>query len=263
MHTVDTEPHGKFACILDWWIVKEIISKQGLFGRPPIVRIQDHHIVDQVDRMLRHPTRVRQVRFESLSNNARTWFLSFFRAKILPELALFVHIGPKLLRRVATGPKDEVQLRGLVGATQETRSTKHFCNDTPNAPHINLGVVLMSTEQQLGRTIPQRDDSVCETLHVAVPATSQTPIGNLELASAVHKQVAGLQVAVDHLVSVHIVTTTKQLLRPRLYVILAQTNFGRFQNASQIILQIFKHHEHILGYVAALFYPEQRQRERS
>ena len=44
----------------------------------------------------------------------------------------------------------------------------------------------------------------------------------------------------------------QQLMRPRFDVIGRKANFGRIENARQVVFEVFKHHENVLGKVSTV-----------
>lgn len=72
---------------------------------------------------------------------------------------------------------------------------KHLREDAAGAPDIHLHIILLPREHDLWRpVIPCGDVSS----HLRVLYTGQAKVANLQVAILVDKDVAGLEIAVDH-----------------------------------------------------------------
>ena len=82
---------------------------------------------------------------------------------------------------------------------------EQLTKDTTQTPHIHRSAVLVRSEQQLRRSIPQRDDQLRE-LRRRIPIVSgHAEIRNLDLSAVVHEDVRGLQVAMQDPIAVEVV----------------------------------------------------------
>lgn len=86
---------------------------------------------------------------------------------------------------------NQVELMGVALAGNNGLSDKHFAKYTANTPHINGRCILPQLEQQLGRSVPSRDDQAriisASVTHRspgpwrrAVVVSGQTEVGNLQ-----------------------------------------------------------------------------------
>lgn len=57
----------------------------------------------------------------------------------------------------------------------------------------------------------------------------------------------------NHLVAVHVMGAAKQLLRPRLDVLLRKADLRRIENTRQVVFHVLKHHEDILWDRSSVF----------
>mmetsp|Transcript_1294 Transcript_1294/g.2663 ORF Transcript_1294/g.2663 Transcript_1294/m.2663 type:complete len:251 (-) Transcript_1294:574-1326(-) len=135
----------------------------------------------------------------------------------------------------------------FVPPLKKARSAEHFSDDTTYAPHVDFGAVIDHTQEQFGRSVPQGNNLVCQSLHFRVPASGKTPIRNLEFTFAVDQEIGCFEIAMDDLVFVHVVGSCEELLRPRFDMVLRQSDFGGFQYAGQIVFQILKDHKDVFG----------------
>lgn len=243
----DGKVHDELVGSLHNGMIKKVVGVQRLFSRPTLLRVQLHELGNQVNSVVRHPLGVGKVSLECLLEAIRHARLIWTRLKLLPQAACLVNVRPVFRCGMSNRTKDEIQLRRLVCSLEKARATEHFCHDTTDTPHVDLCRVLETSEQELRRTIPQRNDLVGQALHFRVPATSQSQIGNLQFALIVYQQVGRLEIPMDHLVCVHIMDAAEQLVGPRLDMILGEFDLLSLKNTGKIILEVLKDHEDILG----------------
>lgn len=129
-------------------ILQPIRPERILCGDPPL-RIQFQHLVQQVQRRCRHKHKV-------LSHSPSILLLRLQR----PEQWQFDDTGPHRRRWSAADPRDHVQLHRLCVALEQWLLHEQFAQDAPTAPHIDRGSVPLLAQQQLWRTIPQRNHFV-------------------------------------------------------------------------------------------------------
>lgn len=261
MRRQDGEIHGEITRFLARGFFKEIIREQRFLGTPAVGRVHRQQLGDELDGVLGHPLRIRQVRLECRLQAIRETRLARRWLELFPQAALFVEVRPFLFGRVPAGAKDQIQLGRLVGALEKARAAEHLRNDTADTPQVHLWRIAVASKQEFGWTVPQGDDRVGQASHVAVPATGEAPIGNLQLALFVDEQVGRLEVAVNHLLAMHVMHAAEELLRPRLDVILGETDFLGVQDASQIVFHVFEHHKDILRNRSTLFFVAKQQQQ--
>jgi hypothetical protein len=101
--------------------------------------------------------------------------------------------------------RNDGELVHVVLAREERFSLEHLSEDASCTPDINLDVVLLPCEHNLGGSVVSGRDV---TRHLGVLYTGETEVANLEIAVLVDEDVAGLQVAVDDTSGVDVFQTT-------------------------------------------------------
>ena len=79
-----------------------------------------------------------------------------------------------------------------------TRSPRGY-EDAADGPHVDLGVVVLLQENELGRAVPARDDVFSHHIGVLLHATRETEVADGEVAVAVDQDVGRLQVTMQNL----------------------------------------------------------------
>lgn len=98
------------------------------------------------------------------------------------------------LVRSATEFRDALYLSGFVRPWEEVPAGQQLNEHAPHRPHVDLGAILGFAEQQLRRTVPERDDLVAESAAVTI-GCGCPQIGDEELAAVIKEQVGGLDIA--------------------------------------------------------------------
>ncbi len=88
---------------------------------------------------------------------------------------------------------------------EQRLALQHLCKDTSRAPDINLDIVLLPCEHDLGRSVVSCRDV---TGHLRVLNTREAEVADLEIAVFIHEDVAGLEIAVDDACGVNIFETS-------------------------------------------------------
>lgn len=89
----------------------------------------------------------------------------------------------------------------MVLAREERPAGQHLRKDAPRTPDIDLDVVLLPCQHDLGGpVVPSRDVAG----HLGVLDTSEAKVADLEIAVFVDEDVAWLEVAVDDAGGMHI-----------------------------------------------------------
>lgn len=101
--------------------------------------------------------------------------------------------------------RNDRKLVDMVLSREERLSLQHLGEDAACAPNVDLHVILLPGEHDLGGTVISRGNV---TSHLRVLNTSQTEIADLQVAVFINKNVAGLQVSVDHTGGVDIFQST-------------------------------------------------------
>lgn len=98
----------------------------------------------------------------------------------------------------------------MVLAGEEWLALEHFGKDTASAPDIDLDIVFLPCEHDLGRPVVSCRYVTC---HLGVLNTGQAEVANLEIAILVNQNVAGFQVPVHHASRVHVFQTSHDLVQ--------------------------------------------------
>jgi len=89
----------------------------------------------------------------------------------------------------------------VVLSGEQWLALEHFCKDAARAPNVNLHVVFLPSEHNLGRSVVSSGDV---SRHLRILYTGETEVADLEIAVLVHEDVARLQIAVDDTCGVHV-----------------------------------------------------------
>ncbi len=89
----------------------------------------------------------------------------------------------------------------MVLAGEERLALEHLGEDAARAPYVDLDVVLLPGEHNLGCTVVA---SRHVTRHLGVLDARQAKVADLQVAVLVHQNVAGLQITVDDTCRVHV-----------------------------------------------------------
>lgn len=101
--------------------------------------------------------------------------------------------------------RNDRKLVDMVLSREEWLSLQHLGEDAARAPNVDLHVILLPGEHDLGGTVISCGNV---TSHLGVLDTSETEIADLQVAVLINKDVAGLQVSVDHTGGVDIFQST-------------------------------------------------------
>lgn len=93
----------------------------------------------------------------------------------------------------------------MVLSREERLALQHFGEDTACTPDINLHIVLLPGEHNLGGSVVTCGDI---TRHLGILNSRQTEIADLQIAILIDENVAGLEVSVDHTSGVNIFQAT-------------------------------------------------------
>ena len=116
----------------------------------------------------------------------------------------------------------------MVFAREQRLALQHLGKDAACAPDVDLDIVLLPREHDLGcSVVPCRDIA----RHLGILYTRKSKVANLEIAVLVDQNVARLQVAVDHTGGVDIFQSAlEESAEP------CQPGFATYQNLVQEIL---------------------------
>lgn len=100
---------------------------------------------------------------------------------------------------------DDRELVDVIFSWKQRLSFQHLREDTPCTPDINLHVVLLPCEHDLGGSVVARGDI---SGHLRILNTGQTEVADLQIAVLVDEDVAGLEITVDDAGGVDILQAT-------------------------------------------------------
>lgn len=105
----------------------------------------------------------------------------------------------------------------VVLAGEQRLALEHFCENAASTPDIDLHIVLLPREHDLGCSVVARRDI---SSHLRILYTREAEIANLQIAVLVDEDVAGLQISVNNTRGVDVFETTLlgsvDFLRPKI-----------------------------------------------
>ena len=184
---------------------------QRLLHRYAFLGIELEHLVQQVDR-LRVPLRKHPVPPNLRAVRQRADVRS--RLGGLDERAV-------LLVRGAQHLDYETHLMNVVLPREEGLPAQNLGQDAPHRPDINRARVILAAEQQLRRPVPPRDHVLGHEPPLR-RRPRQPKVAYFQVAVRVQEQVAGLQIAVQHLRGVNVLEPAQDLVQEILAVLVAE-----------------------------------------
>mmetsp|Transcript_33334 Transcript_33334/g.99266 ORF Transcript_33334/g.99266 Transcript_33334/m.99266 type:complete len:427 (-) Transcript_33334:1908-3188(-) len=126
-----------------------------------------------------------------------------------------------VLRRGAERLDDELELVHIVLARQQRAPPEQLRHDAADRPDVDCCRVVFTRQQQLRRAVPPRDNVLS---HVACfgACACKPKITDLEVARCIEQQVAWLQIAVQHVGTVHVLQATQHLVDEILVMLVRQ-----------------------------------------
>ena len=110
-----------------------------------------------------------------------------------------------IIRRGAQQLRNDGELVYVVLSGEQRLALKHLREDAPRTPDIDLHVVLLPREHDLGCSVVSRGNV---SGHLGVLYTGQAEIADLQIAVLVHEDVTGLQITVHNAGRVDVFQTT-------------------------------------------------------
>lgn len=104
----------------------------------------------------------------------------------------FCEARPELGRRCAPDLEYLDQLVVVTLACKEGVSVDNFGKDAADRPDVNRGCVVLGAKQDVGGTVPERDDFVREVLNRDAEGTSQTKVSKLQQSFPIDQQILRL-----------------------------------------------------------------------
>mmetsp|Transcript_1310 Transcript_1310/g.2275 ORF Transcript_1310/g.2275 Transcript_1310/m.2275 type:complete len:293 (-) Transcript_1310:268-1146(-) len=163
----------------------------------------------------------------------------------LKHVVVLQLLGPRplLVGWTSAQLEDEVHLLHLVLARQDGLPHKQLRKDAPHRPHVDLRPVLVRPKEQLGRPIPQGNNTVCECVGVLLgPGTCEPKVGQLQHALVVYQKVRPLDVAVQHVVGMAVVQAGQQLQHVALDLRRGELHPRSICQTREVMVHILKHH---------------------
>src|SRR6266576_5194803 len=99
-----------------------------------------------------------------------------------------------------------------VGCTRKNRPPReHLANDTPDTPYVDFTTVMSSTEQELWRAIPSRDDTIgisplpaarvkASSRHIRVIGPGKTKVSDFKVAAVRYEEIGCLHIAMEDVI---------------------------------------------------------------
>jgi hypothetical protein len=152
------------------------------------------------------------------------------------------------VRAATRGDTRRARRRGeRTGRLEGTAARDEFVQQAAERPHVGLGAVLLAAKD-LGRHVVRRADARRRERRVT-GARAQL-LGDAKVAQfevrrrAAHKDVGGLEVAVEHAALVHVVQCERELHEPLEHLVLAEWTLARRRDARAEIAAVgVLHHE--------------------
>ena len=158
--------------------------------------------------------------------------------------------GPGALRGRTHQSEDFLELIFIRGAGEEWTACVHFRHDATSGPDINARVVGAAAKQDVRGAVPEGNDFVGEGVDGDAKRTSETKIGEFELAFVIDEEVLGFQVAVQNTIFVAKGNALKELVHEGFDGDVIELTASA--PGIHVFLQIFVHvfedqHEFVLG----------------
>ena len=102
-----------------------------------------------------------------------------------------------LVRR-ADDADDQLQLMDVILPGEQRLPPQELREDAPHGPHVNRTRVLVARQQKLRSSVPPRHHILRHELPLVTPRPRQPEIADLQVTARVQQQVAGFQIAVQH-----------------------------------------------------------------
>lgn len=103
----------------------------------------------------------------------------------------------KIIIRGYDLPESLEDLINLRVSREQRLPRTHLGEDTSHRPHVDASGVLSTAKQDLGGTVPERNDLVGVGSKRNTEGTRQTKIGKLQVSVAIDQQVLRLQIAMQ------------------------------------------------------------------
>ena len=132
---------------------------------------------------------------------------------------------------------------------KERAAAVHLRHDTAGRPDVDAGIVGSASQQDIGGSIPERDDFVGKGVDGDAKGSSQTKVRELELAFILDEKVLGLQISVQDAILVTESNALQELIHEGFdgRVVELAVVSSRIHILLQVLVHILKHqHELVL-----------------
>lgn len=195
-----------------------------------LVGIQCSHALEQVDLELVERRRV------LLHGNA----VELGEGRL--EVRQLQGIGPVVLVGRAEHFEYFEDLIDLTVAGEKRSLLRHLSENAASAPQVDAERVVLGRKQDLGASIPQRDDLMRVSLDGKTECSRETEIGELDsLAVVADEQVLGLEITVEYAVRVEEYERLTNLIEERLSLLGRQGSTLLLHVLLEVVLEVFEH----------------------
>lgn len=137
----------------------------------------------------------------------------------------------------------------LTVAREKRSLLRHLSENAASAPQVDAERVMLGREENLGASIPQRDDLVRVSLDGKTKGSGETEVGQLNRGSVVaNEQVLRLEIAMEYTVRVEEDEGLANLIKERLGLFGRQGSTLLLHVLLEVVLEVFEHQvELVLG----------------
>lgn len=183
------------------FLAEEEWVRQSLFRRDPLLRVQVHHLVEQVERL-------RSAMGEGVLQVLRLRVL--FELEVAPLFQLVVE-GAVVLGWRAEDAEGAVQHLLVALAEVDGLGLQELAEQAPQRPHVDAQQVVFAAQDDLGRPVPETDDAVALAPLEEARLLGKSEVGQLEHPVSGDQNIFGLDVAVEDHFAVQDVDGLQQL----------------------------------------------------
>lgn len=185
--------------------IHEIRMHNRLLGRDPGRRVVHEQCLKQIQPLLSQNS-------DSITTNNLLVHLPLPLGKAGLEVWQRRDARPLVLARRAEDAEDLEDLVDFAVAWEERLLGGHLGEDAADGPHVDAGGVLSAAEQDLGRTVPERDDFVGVGAERDAKGTRESEVSQFEVARAVDEKILGLEITMEDAVGVAVANAGEELM---------------------------------------------------
>jgi len=173
------------------------------------------------------------------------------------EVNQFERIRPVVLIRCSQNFKNLEYLIDLRISHEQRSTLNHLGEDAAGGPSVNSERVSLLAKENLGASVPERDNFVSISLNGKTESAGESKISKLDvLSSGVNKQVLWLQVTMEDSVLVQVDERLKDLVQEALSLLLGEGLITESLHIFlEIELQVLEHEVELVLRVDDLFEP--------